>query len=92
MATTFRPLRAQSLQNRRHLIRQHGDVASDLSICICAEEGRPSVQAHAGVDCRTHFFQVDIIAADRDFVDLAVLLALMADQFGDFGCIDWSRQ
>ena len=73
------PVRTESLQNRSHLLRQHRDVPRYLGVGVRAEKRRPCVQAHACVDRRTHFFQVDIVTPYCDLVDLTVLLAFMPD-------------
>ena len=86
------PVRAERLQNRRHLVRQHRDVAGDRGVGVGAEERRPGVQAHARVDRRAHFLQLEIVAADRDLVDRAVLLALMPDDFRDLCGVDRRRR
>src|SRR5262249_58188203 len=80
--------RAERLQYGRHFVRKHGDITGDLRIRIGTEERRPGVEAHASIDRGAHFLQVDIVAANRDLVDLTVLLALVPDQLRDLRGID----
>ena len=78
IATTSRPFLPKRLQHRRHFVGEHRDVAGDRGVVVRADERRPRVQAHARVDRRAHLGQLEIVAADRDLVDRARLLARRA--------------
>jgi hypothetical protein len=59
----------------------HGDVAGDLRVGVIAGEGGPGVEAHAGVDERAILVDVEVVAADGEFVDGTEFFAGTADDF-----------
>jgi porphobilinogen synthase len=78
------PVRPQRFQHRGDLRRKHRYVTGDLRVSVTAKKRRPGVQPHSSIDRRAHLPHLHIVSAHRDFVDCAVLLALVADNLGDF--------
>src|SRR6185503_3066459 len=70
---------AQRLQYRRDLVREHGHVARDCRVLIRSDECGPCVQPHPRIDGRAHFFDVQVVATDRDLVDRPVLFTRVTD-------------
>jgi len=81
------PVLPEGLQGWCDFAFQHRNIASYHRILIRAVKRRPGVQAHARVDCGTHFLNGEIIPPDGDLVYRTVLLALMSNDFRDFCCI-----
>src|SRR5258708_3799322 len=76
---------AKGLQNRGYFGFEHCDVAGDRGVLLSADKSRPGIQAHARVDRRAVLFDVQVVTPDRDFVDLAQLLAFVSDDLGNLG-------
>ena len=74
---------AQRLQHRRHFFGEHRDVAGNGRVLVAADKRGPGIEAHACVDRCAHLDELQIRAADGDFVDRAVLLARRADDPGE---------
>jgi len=53
-------IRAKCFEHRSDLLCSHGNIASNLSVCIAAVEGSPGIQAHARIDRGAHFFELQI--------------------------------
>ena len=83
-------VRAERLQHRCDFVRKHRHVACDFSACVTAVERRPSVQAHARVDGRAHFFQVYIVATDGDLINRSGLFAIVPHDSSNFRGVDLS--
>src|SRR5262249_34541908 len=82
----------ERLQYGRDLIADHGNVTGDRGVLIGPDESRPGVEPHARVDGRAHFSELQIVAADRDFVDRPVLLPFGTDDLGKLCGIErWRR-
>lgn len=67
---------------------EHGDVPGNRSIFVGAKESRPGVQAHPGIDRRSHLLYREIIAANGDLVHCAVLFTLVSNDLRDLGRIE----
>ena len=73
------PMLPKRLQYRGDLGREHGHVAGHGRLRVGADERGPGVQAHARVDDGPHLAHVQVVTANRDFVNGAGLFALRAD-------------
>ena len=80
-------VRAESIDDGVDLGILHGDVASDLRVGVVAGEGGPGVKAHADVDESAIFVDVEVVAADGEFIDKAKSFAGTADNFVESGGI-----
>src|SRR5205085_10640313 len=85
-------IRPECLEDRRHFVCKHRHVAGDLGIGIATEKGRPGVETHPGVNGRAHLLQLQIVATDRDLVDLSILLPFVANQLRNLGCVNLARR
>src|SRR5439155_15128277 len=65
----------QGLESWGDLGFEHRDVTSDDSIFVATDERRPGVESHACVYGRSHFLNREVVAAQRDLIDRASLLA-----------------
>ena len=65
----------ECLQHRVDLSGQHRDIAGDRGFLVGAHERSPRVQPHPGVDGRSHFRHLQIVAADGDLVDSTGLVS-----------------
>ena len=73
----------QGLESWGDLGFEHRDVTSDDSIFVATDERRPGVESHACVYGRSHFLNCEVVAAQRDLIDRASLLAFVSDDFRD---------
>src|SRR5437016_7400244 len=73
----------EGLESWRDFGFEHRDVTSDDSIFVATDERRPGVESHACVYGRPHFLNCEVVAAQRDLVDRAILLALTPNDFGN---------
>src|SRR5437870_2434306 len=62
---------AQRLESWRDFGFEHRHVASNGSIFVRANERCPSVESHACVYGCSHFFDREVVAAQRDLIDRA---------------------
>src|SRR5215831_11709041 len=85
------PIRSQRLQYGSDLIRSHRNVSGDLCIRVTSIESCPGIQSHSRIDGRAHFLDAQVVASNRDLVDLSRLLSFMPHQLHDLGRIDLSR-
>src|SRR2546430_2370264 len=76
---------AQRLENRIDFALAHGDVTGDLGVGLVAGEGGPGVEAHARVDGGIMLFEVEVIAAQSEFVNGAESFALLTNDFVERG-------
>src|SRR6266700_4066478 len=70
---------AERLHYRRYLILQHRHVAGDCRALVAADDRRPGIEAHAGVDRRPHLAHRNIVTAYRDLMDRTDLFQRAAD-------------
>ena len=68
---------------RRHFAREHGDVAGNRGVVVGADERRPCVQTHPGVDGGAHLGDLQVRAADGDLVDISGLVSRRPDYLCD---------
>src|SRR5579864_5576089 len=87
----FEAVCTKSLECGCDLSFEHGDIARDSRVLVCADESRPGVESHARVNGGSHLFDGEIVATDGDFVDCAALLAFMPDNLCDSGRVQRVR-
>src|SRR5205823_1861574 len=78
---------AKRLQCRIDFTLQHCDVTRNSSIIVGSNKCRPGVEAHSSIDRGSHFFDVEVVPAERDFVHRPSMLTRMADNLCNSICI-----
>src|SRR5439155_22319692 len=81
---------AKRLQCRSDFTLQHSYVTRYSSIIVRSNKCCPGVEAHSSIDCRSHFFHVELVPAECDFVHRPSLLTRMADNLCNSICIQGS--
>src|SRR5438552_2835694 len=80
-------MRPKRLECGSHFTLQHGNVARHRSIIVGPNKRRPGVETHSSIDCGSHFLDVEVVPAQRDFVDRPSPLTRMADNLCNSICI-----
>src|SRR5213593_4864086 len=88
MATTSRPWLRSAFSKGFTSPLEHRHVSRHSSILIVADKGCPRVESHAGVDCRAHLLQLQVVASDSDLVDRSALLAFVTHDLCDFARVE----
>src|SRR5437660_9255095 len=68
----IQPVRAQRFEYRSYFRSEHRYVAGNLGIRIVSVECGPCVEAHPGVNRRSHFLHFQVVPANRDLINLAI--------------------
>src|SRR5438093_4208377 len=84
-------MHTKRLENPIYFVFEHSHIACHSRILIVPNEGGPRVQAHASVDQSSHFFELQIVAANRYLINGPILLSFIPHDFCDLGCIDLAR-
>src|SRR5260370_42293380 len=73
----------EGLEGWRDFGFEHGHVTGDGCVFVSADERRPGVESHACVYGGSHFLDCEVVAAQRDVIDPAILLAFASYAFRD---------